>query len=114
MLMVGGGALMLNYPHLFSPIKVGNVVFRNRIFASPTGWVDIKDDCTLGDNAIDYYAEKAKGGAASVCVGECQVDHPRGSRGGLSRGGTAFPTSPASASLSCNSPPPPPRHRVQP
>ncbi|MBR0401300.1 MAG: FAD-dependent oxidoreductase [Lachnospiraceae bacterium] len=72
---------MLKYPHLFSPIKVGNVVFRNRIFASPTGWVDIKDDCTLGDNAIDYYAEKAKGGAASVCVGECQVDRPRGSRG---------------------------------
>ena len=73
---------MLKYPHLFSPIKVGNVVFRNRIFASPTGWVDIKDDCTLPDEAIDYYAEKAKGGAASVCVGECQVDHPRGSRGG--------------------------------
>ncbi len=72
---------MLKYPHLFSPIKVGNVVFRNRIFASPTGWVDIKSDCTLGDNAIDYYAEKAKGGAASVCIGECQVDRPRGSRG---------------------------------
>ena len=73
---------MLKYPHLFEPIKVGNVVFRNRIFASPTGWVDIKEDCTLGENAIDYYAEKAKGGAASVCIGECQVDHPRGSRGG--------------------------------
>ena len=72
---------MLKYPHLFSPIKVGNVVFRNRIFASPTGWVDIKDDCTLGDNAIDYYVEKAKGGAASVCVGECQVDRPRSPRG---------------------------------
>lgn len=72
---------MLKYPHLFSPIKVGNVVFRNRIFASPTGWVDIKDDCTLGDNAIDYYVEKAKGGAASVCVGECQVDRPRSQRG---------------------------------
>ncbi len=72
---------MLKYPHLFSPIKVGNVVFRNRIFASPTGWVDIKNDCTLGDNAIDYYAEKAKGGAATVVVGECQVDFPRSSRG---------------------------------
>lgn len=72
---------MLKYPHLFSPIRVGNVVFRNRIFASPTGWVDIKDDHTLGDNAIDYYVEKAKGGAASVCVGECQVDFPRSPRG---------------------------------
>ncbi len=73
---------MLKYPHLFSPIKVGNVVFRNRIFASPTGWVDIRKDFTLGDDAAEYYARKAKGGAASVCIGECQVDHPRGSRGG--------------------------------
>ena len=72
---------MLKYPNLFSPIKVGNVVFRNRIFASPTGWVDIKDDHTLGDNAITYYVEKAKGGAGSVCVGECQVDNPRSPRG---------------------------------
>ena len=72
---------MLKYPHLFSPIKVGDVVFRNRIFASPTGWVDIKEDCTLGDNAIDYYVEKAKGGAAAVCIGECQVDKPRSPRG---------------------------------
>ena len=72
---------MLKYPNLFSPIKVGNVVFRNRIFASPTGWTDIRNDCTLGNEAIDYYAEKAKGGAGAVCVGECQVDFPRSSRG---------------------------------
>ena len=25
------------YPHLFQPIQLGNVLFRNRIFASPTG-----------------------------------------------------------------------------
>lgn len=73
---------MLKYPHLFSPIQVGNVVFRNRIFAAPTGWGDLRGDGTLNENALDYYAEKAKGGAASVCIGECQVDGVRGSRGG--------------------------------
>ncbi|MCF0120744.1 MAG: FAD-dependent oxidoreductase, partial [Oscillospiraceae bacterium] len=73
---------MLKYPHLFSPIKVGNVVFRNRIFASPTGYTDIKSDYTLGEQAIAYYERKASGGAASVCIGECQIDPPNSSRGG--------------------------------
>ena len=26
------------YPHLFEPIMLGNTLFRNRIFASPTGY----------------------------------------------------------------------------
>ena len=74
---------MLKYPHLFSPIKVGNVVFRNRIFASPTGWTDIKSDYTLDDRAAQYYARKAEGGAAAVVIGECQVDPKRSGRGGF-------------------------------
>ena len=30
------------YPHLFQPLKIGKVTFRNRIFAAPTGlfWAD--------------------------------------------------------------------------
>ena len=28
------------YPRLFTPIKLGNTWFRNRIFASPTGFLD--------------------------------------------------------------------------
>jgi 2,4-dienoyl-CoA reductase-like NADH-dependent reductase (Old Yellow Enzyme family) len=70
---------MTAYPHLFAPIRVGNAVFRNRILASPTGYVDIKSDCSLDERAILYYERKAAGGAAAVCVGECQVDHPRSS-----------------------------------
>jgi 2,4-dienoyl-CoA reductase-like NADH-dependent reductase (Old Yellow Enzyme family)/thioredoxin reductase len=73
---------VLAYPNLFSPIKVGGVVFRNRILASPTGHTDIRADKTLGMNAILYYERKAKGGAAAVSVGECQVDLERGGRGG--------------------------------
>jgi 2,4-dienoyl-CoA reductase-like NADH-dependent reductase (Old Yellow Enzyme family)/thioredoxin reductase len=75
---------MLQYPNLFAPVKVGGVLFRNRIFASATGAADIRSDKSLPDSALLYYARKAQGGAAQVTVGECQVDHPGGgSRGGV-------------------------------
>lgn len=68
----------LKYPNLFKPIRLGSVLYRNRIFASPTGYLDLeraglgKD--TLPPAAADYYGRKAAGGAAAVCVGECMVD----------------------------------------
>ncbi len=31
----------MNYPHLFEPIRVGDTLFRNRIFSSPTGSPDV-------------------------------------------------------------------------
>jgi 2,4-dienoyl-CoA reductase-like NADH-dependent reductase (Old Yellow Enzyme family)/thioredoxin reductase len=75
---------MSGYPNLFAPIKVGNILLRNRIFASATGAADIRSDKSLPDSALLYYARKAMGGAAQVTVGECQVDHPGGgSRGGV-------------------------------
>ena len=65
---------MLKYPHLFSPIKIGDVVFRNRIFGSPTGHMDFHADCSPTDDCIAYYERKAMGGAATVCVGECHIN----------------------------------------
>ncbi|MCR3922627.1 MAG: FAD-dependent oxidoreductase [Firmicutes bacterium] len=76
-------AIMFKYPNLFAPLQVGNVLFRNRIFASATGHLDLRKDNTLSDDALFYYERKAIGGAAQVCVGECNVDPVRGSRGGL-------------------------------
>ena len=55
------------YPHLFSPIRIGNVTFRNRIFATPT--------TSLSDlqSQIAFFENKARGGAAQVCLGETAV-----------------------------------------
>ena len=36
------------YPHLCSPIRLGNVTFRNRIFSAPMGATDIATDCSVG------------------------------------------------------------------
>ncbi len=62
------------YPHLFSPIKVGNVLFRNRIFASPTGLSYSTSKNRPLTPSIAYYERKAIGGAASVCIGDAMVD----------------------------------------
>ena len=62
------------YPHLFSPIQVGNVLFRNRIFASPTGLQYSTSKNRPITPGIAYYERKAKGGAASVCIGDAMVD----------------------------------------
>ena len=71
----------MKYPHLFTPLQVGNALFRNRIFSSPTGHVDTSLDGEPTDRMIAYYARKALGGAASVAIGECCVDRARGRRG---------------------------------
>ena len=65
---------MLKYPHIFEPIELAGTIFRNRIFAAPTGYMDEYQDGTLPPEAAAYFARKARGGAAAVTMGECQVD----------------------------------------
>ena len=71
---------MTPYPHLFSPVKVGNVVLRNRILTAPTGCV-AQPDNMFDEVSYLYYERKAIGGAAAVCVSELMVDPRRGGRG---------------------------------
>lgn len=63
------------YPHLIQPITLGNVTFRNRMFASPIGATDIDKDCVPGERTRAFYELRAKGGAAAVTMSELVV-HP--------------------------------------
>jgi 2,4-dienoyl-CoA reductase-like NADH-dependent reductase (Old Yellow Enzyme family)/NADPH-dependent 2,4-dienoyl-CoA reductase/sulfur reductase-like enzyme len=66
------------YPHVFTPIQIGGTLFRNRIFSAPTG---IYNNVPLGapsEDFIAYFERKAKGGAASVNIGEIFVDRYSG------------------------------------
>ncbi len=63
------------YPHLSEPITLGNVTFRNRMFASPIGATDITADCVPGERTRAFYELRAKGGAAAVTMSELVV-HP--------------------------------------
>ena len=72
---------LLKYPHLFEPIKLGNTIFRNRIFASPTGFRDFTSEDFITQDGFAYYERKALGGAASVSVGETCVSNALGKHG---------------------------------
>jgi 2,4-dienoyl-CoA reductase-like NADH-dependent reductase (Old Yellow Enzyme family)/thioredoxin reductase len=69
------------YPNLFSPIQLGNTLFRNRIFTSPTGLFYSDTHHRPINETICYNERKAKGGAASVCVGDAMVDGTHGLHG---------------------------------
>ena len=68
----------LKYRHLFEPIQLGHTLFRNRIFAAPVGHHEMSPDCFPDSEVVGFYEQKAKGGAASVCVGDCIVDAATG------------------------------------
>lgn len=63
------------YPLLNSPIQIGRVTFRNRMFSAPMGATDITADCCPGPRTQGFYELRAKGGAAAVTVSELVV-HP--------------------------------------
>ena len=70
------------FPHLFSPITLAGVRFRNRIFSAPLGLEYYpSDNLHPGDDFIAFYERKARGGAATVCVGSVMADESRGAVG---------------------------------
>ena len=62
------------FPNLLAPIKVGGVMFRNRMFCAPTGHTDIVYDGQPSLDAVMYFERKAMGGAATIACGEVVVD----------------------------------------
>lgn len=63
----------MKYKHLFSPIRIGNVLFRNRIFTAPMGGTDIGYDGSFGPRSLAFYESSAKGGTAAVTASELVV-----------------------------------------
>ena len=61
------------YPNLEKPIKIGNVIAKNRIFSAPTGLMGYTSQghFTLDNRA--YFEYKASGGCAVVSMGEAIV-----------------------------------------
>lgn len=64
------------FPHLCSPITIGRVTFRNRMFSAPMGGTDITNDGCIGPKSTAFYELRGKGGVGAVTVSECMV-HPK-------------------------------------
>ena len=66
------------YPHLFEPIRIGNLRLKNRIIAAPTSPSMITTEGHMTPEMCAYLEEKAKGGAAVVTYGEAIVHSATG------------------------------------
>lgn len=67
------------YPNLTKPIRIGNVIAKNRIFSAPTGLMGYTPEGHFTTDNRAYYEYKASGGCAAVCLGECIVHGESGS-----------------------------------
>lgn len=56
----------MKYEKMFSPMKIGNCEIKNRIVMSPMMMGFGQIDGTPTGKMIDYYAERAKGGAGLI------------------------------------------------
>ena len=66
------------YPCLFSEFKLGTKTARNRVVLASMGDNMANADGSVSDEAIKYYAERAKGGTAVIIPGVFSVEYPRG------------------------------------
>ena len=70
---------MSSYPHLFSPLRIGNVTIRNRIMQ--TAHVKLFAERGVDSQRnVDYQAARAKGGAGLLITGN-RVVHPTSTTG---------------------------------
>lgn len=74
---------MTMFPKLLQPGKIGSMEVRNRIVMSPMGSLSADSEGYISDQLIDYYAERAKGGAGLIISGVTSITpesrYPRGS-----------------------------------
>lgn len=73
------GSMTKSFANLLAPGRIGSLQLRNRILMSPMGSNLAEPDGFCGERIAQYYAARAKGGAAMVIMGSVGVAYPRGS-----------------------------------
>jgi 2,4-dienoyl-CoA reductase-like NADH-dependent reductase (Old Yellow Enzyme family)/thioredoxin reductase len=66
--------MIMNYPNLIQPFHLKNLTLRNRIIMAPMLSRLCHPDGIVSQKLIDYYAERAKGGAGLIIVEYCYID----------------------------------------
>ena len=66
------------FEHLFSPIRIGNMVLKNRIVHEPTDSSSSHADGEVSERDIHHHSEIAKGGVGMVIVGATSPDGKSG------------------------------------
>jgi 2,4-dienoyl-CoA reductase-like NADH-dependent reductase (Old Yellow Enzyme family)/thioredoxin reductase len=66
-----------DYRHIFTPITIRGVEYKNRIEMAPTSPKFTDDKGYITKEHIDYFRAPARGGAAVVTLGNCSIDIAR-------------------------------------
>ncbi len=66
------------FPHLFTPIRIGNFTAANRICMVPTDISSANADGSVNRRVITYHEQVAKGGCGFIIVGATTPDRPTG------------------------------------
>jgi 2,4-dienoyl-CoA reductase-like NADH-dependent reductase (Old Yellow Enzyme family)/thioredoxin reductase len=64
----------MEFPHLMQPFQMKGLTLRNRIVMAPMLSRLCNPDGIVSQKLIDYYAERAKGGAGLIIVEYCYID----------------------------------------
>ena len=67
-----------DYPHLFSPLRIGNFEVPNRVCHVPTDISSANSDGSVNRRVITYHEEIAKGGCGLIIVGASTPDRHTG------------------------------------
>ncbi len=67
-----------DYPHLFSPLRIGNFEVPNRVCHVPTDISSANADGSVNERVIRYHEEIAKGGCGLIIVGASSPDKATG------------------------------------
>jgi len=65
------------YDPLFEPITINKMEIKNRIYL-PAMHLGMGVDFQVTDQIVDFYAERARGGAGMICVGYATIDELSG------------------------------------
>ncbi|MCL2125123.1 MAG: NAD(P)/FAD-dependent oxidoreductase [Oscillospiraceae bacterium] len=62
------------YTHVFSPIRIRGVDFKNRVFLAPTTPTLSTPDGYVTRELVDWFRMFARGGVTTLCLGNCSID----------------------------------------
>src|ERR1035441_5122051 len=66
------------FPHLFEPIRIGNLLIPNRVVHVPTDISSGNADGSVNERVIAYHEEIARGGCGLIIVGASTPDRSTG------------------------------------
>lgn len=72
---------MVKYPNIFSPLKVKNMIIKNRVVMTPMGTNYAGRNGEINNDHVKYYEQRAKGETGLIIVENAAVDFPLGSNG---------------------------------